>query len=106
MAGCFGNSKEDRSRERQLNRYLDSLEEPLTLCEGSCDCRYNEDDLHTCTECGYVLCETCAEKWHTDTYVYKNRHGEDKSGVDYYCHDCYLKLNKENPEEYPLKEDE
>lgn len=25
MSGCFGNSREDRSRERELNRYLDSL---------------------------------------------------------------------------------
>lgn len=25
MAGCFGNSREDRSRERELFRYLDSL---------------------------------------------------------------------------------
>ena len=28
MSGIFGNSKEDRSMERALNRHLDSLEEP------------------------------------------------------------------------------
>jgi len=27
MAGCFGNSAEDRYRERELNRYLDSQDE-------------------------------------------------------------------------------
>lgn len=27
MAGCYGTSKEDRARERQLNDYLDSLYE-------------------------------------------------------------------------------
>jgi len=26
MAGCFGNDWEDRQRERELNRYLASLE--------------------------------------------------------------------------------
>lgn len=29
MAGCFGSSFEDRSRERQLFRYLDSLDEEI-----------------------------------------------------------------------------
>ena len=27
MAGCYGNDPEDKARERELNRYLDSLEE-------------------------------------------------------------------------------
>ena len=27
MAGCFGNSAEDRYRERELDRYLDSQED-------------------------------------------------------------------------------
>lgn len=103
MAGCYA---EDRMRERELNRYLDSLDEQSNkiTCQGDCGDQYNEDDMHTCTECGCVMCDTCAGKWHTDSYVYKDRHGEDKFGVDYYCHDCYLKLNKENPEEYPLED--
>lgn len=27
MAGCFGNSKEDKSRERELNQYLDRFDD-------------------------------------------------------------------------------
>ena len=87
----LGDYAEDRMRERELNRYLDSLESSLSECEGSCDQRYLDDDLHQCEECKCILCDSCAEQWHTI----------DKT---YYCHDCYLKLNKENPEEYPLED--
>lgn len=100
MAGCFGNSKEDRSRERELNRYLDSLDEQSNkvTCQGDCGDQYDEDEVHTCTECGLVMCDTCAGTWHTIVY-----RALEHTLTDFYCEDCYKRLNAVNPEEYPLE---
>jgi hypothetical protein len=42
MAGCFGNHPEDRSRERQLNEYLESLNGPWQCV--LCGDWYDDDD--------------------------------------------------------------
>jgi predicted amidophosphoribosyltransferase len=46
MGGCYGSSQEDRWRENQLDRYLDSLEE--RLCE---ECGHELDEDGVCRNC-------------------------------------------------------
>ena len=47
MAGCFGESKEDRHFEKELDDYLDSQNPEYCTC----DPEEREDDEGFCTEC-------------------------------------------------------
>lgn len=60
-----------------------TLIEDEYICD-SCGALHAEDDV-PCSVCGLVLCEVCSIKWH--------------EGI---CHNCYLALNKEDSEAFPL----
>ena len=61
MSGCYGNSREDRYFEGQLNRYLDSLD--FGPCE---EC--GEHAEHQCKTCNKELCPDCASYAGDDAY--------------------------------------
>ena len=59
MAGCFGNSKEDQFRERELDRYLGTFRPAVGTCD-KCGAQRLEDQLFRCPDCGADLCRDCA----------------------------------------------
>lgn len=63
MAGCFGNSPYDRSIERQLDRYLDSLEDGIEVEVSEC-CESTFDTKNTQT-----ICLSCGEQCTTITIL-------------------------------------
>lgn len=84
MAGCYGNSPEDRARERQLDAYLDSQEIPTCsscgeLIDEDNDCM---DDPTVCQVCHDLakeaeLCDYCGHPL-----------PESANGDSAYCTNC------------------
>ena len=63
MAGCYGNSPEDRYWEAQLDKYLDDgYNAEMYLCD-NCDESSHPDDMeveddgYTCPNCGELIPE-------------------------------------------------
>ena len=64
MAGCFGNHPFDRAMERQLDRYLDSLDNPVEIeVSKCCECEFKEVGVNK-------FCYSCGEQCITKT-IYK-----------------------------------
>jgi hypothetical protein len=102
MAGCFGDSKEDRHFEKQLDDYLEGQNETCSYCKDSVPCGElsdEGDDKFSCESCQRNYCDfhegidpkhTVIDLGYTDAFSKR-----------YICEECKEEIDSGGPTAEP-----